>query len=100
MRSRYAAYALNKPIYIINTTHPLNPAYQKNKVEWERTLRNFCKTTKFISLEIIDFYEDVLTAYVTFKALLEIDGNEEFLNEKSFFIKEKNKWFYRSCEFF
>ncbi len=100
MRSRYAAYALNKPIYIINTTHPLNPFYKKNKVAWETELRNFCKTTKFISLEIIDFYEDELTAYVTFKALLEIDSNEEFLNEKSFFIKENNKWFYRSCEFF
>ena len=30
MRSRYSAYALQKSEYIIHTTHPDNPNYEKN----------------------------------------------------------------------
>jgi SEC-C motif-containing protein len=98
MRSRYSAYSLNLASYIIDTTHPLNSQYKINKIEWKKEIQNFSKLTTFKSLKIINFEEDQESAIVSFEACLIEEQEEITLREKSFFIKEKGKWLYRSFE--
>src|SRR5579872_487736 len=68
MRSRYAAYALCIPDYIIQTTHPASPEYHEDQAKWKRSISSFSQGTHFQGLEIIDFQENGDVALVTFIA--------------------------------
>lgn len=95
MRSRYSAYALKISDYIIETTHPTSPYYEKDRKLWKRAIDKFSQETTFINLKIIEFGED----WVFFIASLE-QGSKPFrLEEKSHFLKEKGKWLYHFGEF-
>jgi SEC-C motif-containing protein len=89
MRSRYSAYALGNASYIIATTHPKSPYFEKNKKNWEAAILHFCNTTQFIRLEILSYGDD----WVHFAAHL-MQGKEVILNEKSQFEKLNGKWLY------
>jgi SEC-C motif-containing protein len=89
MRSRYAAYALGHPNYIIQTTHPKSPYFEKEQKKWQRAILEFCHSTKFIDLEIVAFGEN----WVHFKAYL-FQKKDLVLEEKSLFEKVANKWLY------
>lgn len=96
MKSRYCAYSIGDAKYIINTTHPDNSDFSIDKKAWAESIMEFCNSTEFISLEILEFIDGKSEAFVTFKAL--------FLNtqmiEKSRFLKVDNNWLYESgiCE--
>lgn len=96
MRSRYSAYALKKPDYIIETTHPDNPSYHSNKNEWRESILFFCKNTEFCGLKVIEFLEGNLEAFVTFNAHLFQDSEDVSFTENSRFVKVKDRWLYRS----
>lgn len=98
MRSRYCAYALNFPDYIITTTHPANPQYSENKFSWRKSISQFCKQFVFKKLEILDFKEKETLATVTFVAYLSQDGIDATFTERSYFEKVGLKWFYRTGE--
>lgn len=95
MRSRYSAYALNIPEYIIETTHPASPQYSDNKFWWKKNISQFAKSCSFQNLEILDFKEKDTLAVVTFTAYLSQDGHDATFTEKSYFEKNKNRWLYR-----
>lgn len=38
IRTRYSAFAYRLPVYIVNTTHPVNRDYRADTVEWVRLL--------------------------------------------------------------
>lgn len=95
MRSRYAAYALNLPEYIIATTHPASPQYQENKFAWKRSISRFAKHTTFENLEILDFKEKGNVASVTFTAYVSQEAGDVTFTEKSHFEKRGNRWLYR-----
>lgn len=89
MRSRYSAYAVANCRYIISTTHPESPYFEKNREKWEKALFQFSRTTKFLRLKIIDYGED----WVHFVA--ELDQGKPFdMEEKSQFQKLHGKWLY------
>jgi SEC-C motif-containing protein len=90
MRSRYSAYALGKADYILNTTHPHSPYYEKDRNSWKRAILQFCKNTQFLRLEILSFEEN----WVHFIAHL----SHGKLDEKSFFEKLDGKWLYLKGE--
>ena len=94
MRSRYSAYALSLPDYIIATTHPLSPHHLENKFAWRRAVTNFCRHSSFQKLKIINFWQGEQTATVTFTAYLEQKMKEATFTEKSFFEKIHHRWFY------
>ena len=98
MRSRYSAYALDKAIYIIETTHVDNPSYNKDTQKWEEEIRRFSENTSFEKLEIINFSEDGNIAYVTFRAYLKQNGKDISFTEKSLFEKADGKWLYKIGE--
>lgn len=98
MRSRYSAYALDKPKYIIFTTHPDNPNYKQDFVVWTQEISYFCKNTQFQKLEILDVIEGIDESYVTFNAhLIQTNQQKIELIEKSYFIKLGKQWLYRDA---
>ena len=96
MRSRYSAYALKEADYIMDTTHPDNPDYSDNRPLWHISILNFCQTTQFTGLDILDFIEGDLISTVTFVAHLMQNGQDASFEEKSQFIKINGKWLYHS----
>jgi SEC-C motif domain protein len=96
MRSRYSAYALCLPDYIILTTHPANSQYRSETAQWSEKILEFCKATKFEKLEILDFQENGNFATVTFHAQLHQVENDTSFTEKSIFEKLEGRWLYRS----
>jgi len=96
MRSRYSAYALGLNNYIISSTHPDNPFFIEDILEWKKELDEFSHNTNFINLKILDHkYKDGENfAQVTFRATLEQNQKEISFTECSQFKKEANRWFY------
>ncbi|MEM7342662.1 MAG: YchJ family metal-binding protein [Chloroflexota bacterium] len=100
MRSRYAAYALNNPRYIIKTTHPVSSHRQTDIGAWHRDLEQFSETTHFTNLEILSTEEDTTSgkAWVTFRATLFQDKTDRSFTEKSLFEQVDGQWKYVSGE--
>jgi len=96
MKSRYSAYAVGDAKYIIKTTHPENCDYIENRVQWIKSIKEFCQYTDFDGLEILDYKTNENEAFVTFKAMLS-SGN---MVEKSKFLKVNDIWLYHSGIFF
>jgi peptide deformylase len=95
MRSRYAAYVLDKPEYIIKTTHPASPQFSENKFSWKRGISEFSKSSTFKKLEILDFKEHNTLATVTFTAYVIQEDRDATFTEKSYFEKIGDRWLYR-----
>ncbi|MCB1119317.1 MAG: zinc chelation protein SecC [Chlamydiia bacterium] len=87
MRSRYSAYALNLPDYILATTHPDSPQPTKE------SLIHFSTTTTFAGLTILDSTETT----VTFHAHLLQQNRDASFTEKSHFEKLHGRWYYHSA---
>jgi len=94
MRSRYAAYSLDFANYIIDTTHPTNPYYTKNRKKWMQDIIFFSQNTEFSGLEILQFIDGENAATVVFTASLQQGGKDTSFTEESKFVKERGRWFY------
>ena len=99
MKSRYVAYKLQMPKYIINTTHKENKDYLDDFIVWENQILDFCKDCDFQSLQILEFVDGNTEAYVTFRVQLACKNEDNSFTEKSKFIKENGKWLYHSGDF-
>jgi SEC-C motif-containing protein len=96
MRSRYAAYALCLPEYIIRTTHQASSQFCPDTAKWAQEISEFSRHTEFKGLEILGFQESGLFATVIFFASLVQNNKDVSFTEKSCFKKVKNKWLYYS----
>lgn len=96
MRSRYSAYALGLPDYIIATTHPENSSYMEDKKSWRASILQFSHSTQFEGLNILQFLDGEKEAYVTFFAQLKQKNQDTSFQEKSRFKKVGEKWLYVS----
>ena len=96
MRSRYSAYALCIPEYIIRTTHPANPQFCHDTTQWSQKISEFSLHTQFKRLEILDFQENDDCATVTFVAHLTQNNKDASFTEKSRFEKIDGRWLYRN----
>jgi SEC-C motif-containing protein len=94
MRSRYSAYSLNLPDYLMATTHPKNEQYMEDASAWKQSIQQFTKNTLFKSLEILDASEDGANATVTFRAGLMQGLKDISFTEKSSFEKIDGRWLY------
>jgi len=95
MRSRYSAFALKLSDYIIETTHPENPARQGDLNAWRKELKEFSNHTRFVLLEINEFLDGENQAFVTFTANLHQNDEDLSFTEKSTFEKLGDRWLYR-----
>ncbi len=94
MRSRYSAYALNLPDYIIKTTHSSNPQYSPDYEVWKESISYFSKETNFTGLIIHEFKEKGHEASVTFTANLSQNKRDASFTENSYFEKVGGGWYY------
>lgn len=94
MRSRYSAYALNLPDYIVSTTHPASPQYSENFFGWKRSITQFSNSTQFQKLHVRDFKERGKLATVTFTAEILQGGQDATFTERSYFEKKGSRWLY------
>ena len=98
MRSRYAAYALNLPSYVMDSTHPEYKDFKTDLAQWKKELKAFSQATKFDGLRIVEFIDGELTATVTFIAYLRQNNADISFSEKSGFEKQSGRWLYKSGE--
>lgn len=97
MRSRYSAYALNLPNYIIETTHKDNPTFEKDLYTWKQSIQIFSTTTIFRGLDILASSQEGPVGFVLFHAhLSSLKGDDLSFKEKSTFVQKKGLWLYRS----
>ncbi|MDB6081181.1 MAG: YchJ family protein domain [Chlamydiia bacterium] len=96
MRSRYSAYANKLAAYIIQTTHPESPAYNNNLEQWKDEILQFCKSTDFQNLTILECIDGENEAFVTFTAHLKQKSRDATFTEKSKFLKVAHQWLYHS----
>lgn len=95
MRSRYSAYVLNIPDYIIKTTHPASPQYSENLSAWKRSISQFSRNSIFHKLKVLDFKAKNTLATVTFTAYISKRSRDATFTERSYFEKINDRWFYR-----
>jgi SEC-C motif domain protein len=95
MRSRYCAYAIGNVDYIMKTTHPENSEYSEDTPKWKEELKQFSGITHFDGLRILEFIDGADKAYVSFNVSLRQNGEDASFTEKSTFVKENGKWYYR-----
>jgi SEC-C motif-containing protein len=94
MKSRFSAFAVSNSDYIIFTTHENNPDFTTEIKSWSKDILNFSNNTEFKKLEILEFIDDEIESFVTFKATL-IQGKENIsFIEKSRFLKVEGIWKY------
>lgn len=98
MRSRYAAYALGLPDYIISTTDPEGYAWEEDVVAWKASLLKFHKKTDYQGVIVLSHEEDGDEAFVKFCATLISDKKNRSFTEKSRFRRVQGKWLYTSGE--
>ncbi|MDR3623655.1 MAG: YchJ family metal-binding protein [Chlamydiales bacterium] len=98
MRSRYSAYALHMPEYIIHTTHSTGPQFHPDLTQWSQKISKFCLNTEFKNLEILHFEEKGSCATVTFTAHLIQNQKDASFTEKSYFKKIEGKWLYYDAQ--
>ena len=91
MKSRYSAYAVGYARYIIETTHETCPEYDKDQKKWKEEILAFSRHTRFEKLEIVAYDAGEKEAFVHFKAHL----SSGVLEEKSRFVKENGRWYYK-----
>jgi SEC-C motif-containing protein len=96
MRSRFTAYAIGEPNYIMDTTHPDGDGYQHDRAAWRKQLRAYMKGTQFLALHVTgrELSDDDETGFVTFHALLAQGGQNASFIERSRFVKQGGRWLY------
>lgn len=91
MRSRYTAYAIVEPDYLIETTH-----ISTKKNHSKADILDWSKSNQWLKLEILHFSETT----VEFKAYFLDESLEPHIHhEKSTFKFDKGKWFYVNGKF-
>lgn len=98
MRSRYSAYALGLVDYIVKTTHPNHPDAKRPVEVRRKEIKEFCQTTAFKGLRILEVEEGESRGIVKFTAFLSMDGKDFSFTEKSTFEKVQGNWLYLKGE--
>lgn len=93
MRSRYSAYVTGNIDYIMATTLPASRA--DSDIE---AMRAWASNADWTGLEIVSTHagqEEDKQGLVEFVALYTLDGVPQRHHEKSLFVKEDGKWFFK-----
>ena len=85
MRSRYSAFVVKNPMYLLDTWHPTTRPSELNLADPVKWLSLKIKSTGFISPD---------EGFVHFIARGLIAGRGFKQEEKSRFLKENGRWFY------
>ncbi len=96
MRSRFSAYALDLPEYIIATTHPDGPQWQPDRAAWLASIREFSATTAFADLQVLAARTAGDSGTVVFRCVLTQGEATRMFSEESLFQRQGRTWKYHS----
>lgn len=91
MRSRYSAFVLNLPKYLLNTWHS---AHRPESIEHDPNIKWFY--LRILNVEEINALDE---QFVTFEARFRENGKAHKFKERSRFIEEKGRLVYIDGEF-
>ena len=91
MRSRYVAYKLKIPEYIISTTHTENIDFNTDNIQWKKDILEFCKDCTFNKLTILEFTDGLNESFVIFKVSIICNFKDNSFTEKSKIFEKKWK---------
>ncbi len=95
MRSRYAAYAMGKARYVMETTDPDSPLYERDVRAWRASILNMSRNMRFVGLEIFEAGEEGDGGWVHFRAGLRQGGKDASFEEHSLFRRDgAGQWLY------
>ncbi|KAG6552108.1 hypothetical protein Mapa_006417 [Marchantia paleacea] len=102
MKARFTAYSLGVVPYVVKTTHPKNPDFEGVQ-DFAADVKATCERLRFLKLEVLEFQkvsetEANVSFIVTYSILKGGRGERKYLKEKSIFVKENGRWFYRDRE--
>ena len=98
MQSRYSAYALGLIDYILKTTHPDHPDAKRPEEIRRKEIKEFCQTTIFRGLKILEVQEGETKGVVKFSVFLRMEGRDFSFTETSTFAKVNGQWLYLKGE--
>jgi SEC-C motif-containing protein len=85
MRSRYSAYKLGLPDYLLNTWH----------VSTRPQAMDLHEPVNWLGLKVLSHHEtDPLHAQVEFVARYKLHGRAHHLHEVSMFVMTEGRWYY------
>ena len=96
MRSRYAAYALGKVDYVLTTTDPDGPQFERDAAAWRASVAAFSAGTQFLGLTVLATAATGDVGEVTFHVRLTQAGRDASFGETSRFTLRAGRWFYHS----
>jgi len=99
MKSRYSAYVVADAKYIMKTTDENNIDYSNNFKHWSNDILEFCNSSEFKSLKILEFEDGNEISFVKFHVEVYINNEDKSFTEKSKFLKHNNQWYYHSAQF-
>jgi SEC-C motif-containing protein len=95
MRSRYAAYVVGDVDYILATTDPEGPQFERDRAAWARSIDDFSRATRFEQLEVRSASPIVdERGEVEFFARLSRGGQDVSFVERSLFVRREGRWLY------
>jgi len=97
MRSRYCAFALRLPGYLLATLHP-----SKRAPDELTQLEQAVKQSHWLGLEVVSTQQGQAgdsSGRVAFRAHYDNHGHRDTLEENSRFVRENQRWFYLDGEF-
>ncbi len=97
MRSRYSAFCLGKIEYLLATRHA-----SRRQPNDRANLIQTLSRTNWVRLQVLATDRgaaDDDSGHVEFVASYHEDGTAGQLHERSFFVKEDDRWFYHSGEY-
>jgi SEC-C motif-containing protein len=99
MRSRYSAFALGEIAWLVETlatAHEDRAAVRAgaDPRALEASLRDVCRTSRFMGLTVLDAREDGDRAVVRFRASVFVGGRDRSFEETSEFLREGGAWRY------
>ena len=94
MRSRYTAYALGRPNYIIATTDPDGPRWEDDQDAWTASIKEFSRGCEFLGVDIHESSSDGDDGTVRFTAKLRRRREDASFDEQSIFVRRDGRWLY------
>ena len=94
MRSRYSAYAVNEPAWLLRSLHRSHPDWKRPEADVLFALAKACRDYKYRGLWILDHASEPPKAQVLFQARLYEKGKDRSFVERSEFLHDGDGWRY------
>eukprot|EP00929_Paragymnodinium_shiwhaense_P107430 TRINITY_DN73527_c0_g1_i1.p1 TRINITY_DN73527_c0_g1~~TRINITY_DN73527_c0_g1_i1.p1 ORF type:complete len:279 (-),score=41.42 TRINITY_DN73527_c0_g1_i1:25-798(-) len=99
VRARYAAMAMGKDDFVMDTTHSSNPDFNSDREAWRREIRESQDGVSFMNLQLLKSKALGPDRHlVKLRATMEREGKAIVVTDTSLFLRENKAWYYANSE--